>query len=586
MDQTIKRIHIVKLSSTNNSFREIVFRDGLNLILGERCDEKTTKGRKTNGVGKTMSIEFIDFCFLCDYEKSRIAKIPPKVLKPEECIVLDLKIGNDEVQIRRCIDKPDKPIVIRNGKETQFENLDDARNYISDLVFTDVSETDIPTYRNLLSILSRDERSEFSGILKCHDVNLRIPDDLTVHLYLLGLSISNYKRIVSTIKRIDSIKVELRELKKDLTENGNRNLTDVKAKMNALKSEVEQLEKAIDLCKTNNAIDLIEDELVEIEKKLDLLRLRRSLYRRELSNIKALPQPEQVDDTEIELVYNQYKEELGTAVVKSLNEVISFKNKVEEFQKVLINEKACELDAGIEILSSQIRELDEEYARKVKLIDKQGVLQNIKTSFRVYDAKRNESLNLQSMLERYNNLEGQKKQLELNKSSLLLEIDKDIKSLSETIDSFIETISNIHELIMGNRECSFEIKTKNSSASKTPIEINMRIFDDGSHSVDRTKVYIYDMALMFNNFTRTRHPLFLIHDNIFDVDQDTLVQCLNFLAKQEDLYTDFQYILTLNRDKIENEEKAKQINLNINEHVVASFTKENKFLLCDYQELE
>ncbi|MBR3081581.1 MAG: hypothetical protein IKH06_01880 [Clostridiales bacterium] len=42
----------------------------------------------------------------------------------------------------------------------------------------------------------------------------------------------------------------------------------------------------------------------------------------------------------------------------------------------------------------------------------------------------------------------------------------------------------------------------------------------------------------------------------------------------------------IERDKIENEERAKQINLNISEHVAASFTKESKFLLCDYQELE
>ena len=29
-------------------------------------------------------------------------------------------------------------------------------------------------------------------------------------------------------------------------------------------------------------------------------------------------------------------------------------------------------------------------------------------------------------------------------------------------------------------------------------------------------------------------PLFLVHDNIFDVDQDTLVQCLNYIYKQEE----------------------------------------------------
>ena len=45
------------------------------------------------------------------------------------------------------------------------------------------------------------------------------------------------------------------------------------------------------------------------------------------------------------------------------------------------------------------------------------------------------------------------------------------------------------------------------------------------------------------------------------------------------------YILTLNRDKIENEEKKKLIKLDISKHTVGTFTKEKKFLRCNYQEM-
>ena len=86
---------------------------------------------------------------------------------------------------------------------------------------------------------------------------------------------------------------------------------------------------------------------------------------------------------------------------------------------------------------------------------------------------------------------------------------------------------------MKNKEASFNIETKNSR-SKDYITFEMRIKDDGSHSLERTKVFIYDMALLFNEYTKKRHPRLLIHDNIFDVDQDTLVQCLNYIAKQEE----------------------------------------------------
>ncbi len=42
-------------------------------------------------------------------------------------------------------------------------------------------------------------------------------------------------------------------------------------------------------------------------------------------------------------------------------------------------------------------------------------------------------------------------------------------------------------------------------------------------------------------------------------------------------------MLTLNRDKIENEEHRKLIKMDIDSHRVAAFTKENKFLGRSYQ---
>ena len=58
-----------------------------------------------------------------------------------------------------------------------------------------------------------------------------------------------------------------------------------------------------------------------------------------------------------------------------------------------------------------------------------------------------------------------------------------------------------------------------------------------------------------------------------------------FTVKQEEKFQDFQYILTLNRDKIENEERRKDINMDIDSHRVATFTKDKKFLGRSYQEI-
>lgn len=584
MGKEINRIRLNRLYSENNVFEEISFHDGVNIILGEKFDDRSVKGRKTNGVGKSMSIEFLDFCFLSDYDKSRIAKIPKEVFPLEENVILDLDIGTEAVTIKRNRKQADKPVIIRADKQVSFDKIQDARDYLTGIIFSELNGKKVPSFRNLFSILMRDERSEFTDIIKCHDLTKKIPDDLSVHLFLLGFSLEAYNNTIETIKEIETVSTVIKKEKKELTQDGKKKISDVRAELNALEDELKKLEDAIESFKTNETFDSMEADLIELEDLLDQLRKRQKALRYDYEKIRRMPKPEQIDDREIELVYNQFKSELGNAVVKSLNEVVGFKNKIEEFQRMLVNQKAKELESQLKSIAEQIRILDDEYSEKLKVIDKKGVLKNLKVSLKIYETKKESISHTKFLFEEYEKNEKKKRLLNLQKTQKLMEIDSEIEENKEIIDDFTDTILQIHEFIMGNKECSFSIQTVDKARRKTPVELILRIYDDGSHSVDRTKVFIYDMALLFNQYTRDKHPLFLVHDNIFDVDQDTLVQCLNYLYKQEEQYQDFQYILTLNRDKIESEEQRKLIKMNIDEHQVAVFTKEKKFLRRNYQE--
>lgn len=584
MGKEIKRIRLNRLYSENNVFEEISFHDGVNIILGEKYDDSSVKGRKTNGVGKSMCIEFLDFCFLSDYDKSRVAKIPKEVFPLEENVILDLDIGAETIIIKRNREQADQPVIIRGGKTVSFDKLQDARDYLTGIIFSELNGKTVPSFRNLFSILMRDERSEFKDIIKCHDLTKKIPDDLTAHLFLLGFSLEAYKNTVETIKEIGKITTVLSKEKRELTQDGQKKISDVRAELNALEDELKKLEDAIESFKTNETFDSMEADLIELEELLDQLRKRQKALRHDYEKIRKMPKPEQIDDREIELVYNQFKSELGNAVVKSLNEVVGFKNKIEDFQRTLVNQKAKELESQLKSIAEQIRILDDEYSEKLKIIDKKGVLKNLKISLKIYEAKKESISRTKFLFEQYEKHEKKKRILNLQKTQQIMEIETEIEQNEEMMDSFMETILQIHEFIMGNRECSFSIQTIDKAQSKTPVELVLRIYDDGSRSVDRTKVFIYDMALLFNQYTRDRHPLFLVHDNIFDVDQDTLVRCLNYIYSQEEQYQDFQYILTLNRDKIEKEEQRKLIRMDIDEHQVAVFTKEKKFLGRNYQE--
>jgi uncharacterized protein YydD (DUF2326 family) len=583
MDKEIKRIRISKLYSENNFFDTITFHDGINLILGEKYDNSIVAGRKTNGVGKSLCIEFIDFCFLNDYADSRLKKIPGDIIPFSENILLDLEIGESKLTIKRNRKDESKPLIVRNGKDVSFDKLADAKNYLNDLLFTDSAKANIPSFRSLLSILMRDERSEFVDILECHDVLKRIPADLTPHLFLIGIDINAYSKILHTIKEIEDLTIVVRNDKKALTA-GNKKISDVQVELNAFNDDLSKMEVAIDSFKSNEAFDSMQKDIIDLENMLDQLRNKQKIVRYEYQKIKSMPKPEEIDDIEIEAVYNQFKSNLGSVIVKSLNEVIGFKNKVEDFQKMLISQKAKELQVQLRELSENIRELDDDYAEKIKILDARGVLKNLKTTLKIFEEKKRSSANTRHLFEKYEKNVKKKKELRVRKSQEILGLDDLFDRNKVNQEDFEKTLLSIHEKIMGNKESSFTIGTIDRATKKNPVEFSLRIYDDGSHSVNRTKVFIYDVGLMFNLFTNKHHPQFLIHDNIFDVDQDTIVQCLNYLYEQEGKYDDFQYILTLNRDKIENEERDKLIKLDIGQHTVARFTKQSKFLRCNYQE--
>jgi len=576
-------ILLKKLYTEPEFFKPIIFDTGVNLIIGDKSD----KSKKTNGVGKSMCVEFINFCLLKSKDDSRVMKIPKNTFPLNIKIILNLKINETNLSIIRKRENPDDILIIKDGQEIFFHSILEASDYLQSLLFINQTNKSIfPSFRQLLSLLIRDERSEFKDLINTFDTKKRIPADFIPHLFLLGFDISIYKEFKKIIKEIDNQAKYLRKLKKDITENNNLKLTDVRAKMNVLDDEVKKLNKAIEGLRSNEAYESVQKDLINLETELDSLRTRQKAIKYEVKKIQSLPEPESISKTEISILYNQFKEGLGDLIEKSLSELEIFKAKIDNFRNNIVNKKLEKLTNELNQTAIKIGEKDEKYSEILNTIDNGKILKNLKTGLSVYNKKSEELNKIRYQMTAYDEADKHKRNiLKPLLDDLKLNINKQIDGNDAIKKSFEKTILDIHEIIMGDKDASFHINTKNSSRSKDYIAFEMRIKDDGSHSVDRTKVFIYDMALMFNEYTKKRHPRLLIHDNIFDVDQDTLVQSLNYLAKQEVQYpNDFQYILTLNRDKIENEEKQKLINLDITSHQKANFTKNKRFLGIVYKE--
>ncbi|MEZ5691663.1 MAG: DUF2326 domain-containing protein [Rickettsiales bacterium] len=564
---------INRLYTVPEAIDPIDFKEGLNLILGEK-DESSDK---RNGVGKSLCIEFINFALLKRKADSRVARIPKEVFPPETFVCLDFEIAGLTYTIKRSVAESEQPILIENNNQIEFTKLEDATQYLTEKLFAH-SDTLYPSFRVMLGPLIRDERSEFKSLVKCYDTERRVPDDYTAHLYLLGIEISLYEEIKNHIKEIDELTNDIKRIKENVHLLRQKDIDDARSDLNELNDEVSSIEASIEKLENIKGFDLIKDEIIELESEIDLRRRKKTILKQQLSKLKSVSQKVEIDPDEISEFYEQLKEGLGTLIAKDLTEVMSFKQRIDDFQNKLLHSRRDSLSKEVVEINNELSSLDKRYAENLAVLDQQGELKNLKQTYTAFKEKSDQFSQLRSFVDRYDYLESEKLRIRSEKEVSLLKLQSQIQSQKKVIDDFEKTILGIHEYIQGNKQASFQIK---HSIKKQVVEITMRIDSDGSHSVEREKVFIYDIALLLNHYTRERHPGFLIHDNIFDVDQDTLVKSILFLENKSD-FGNSQYILTLNSDRLEFEGNARLEDLD--SFVRARFTKTSRFLKKKYQE--
>ncbi|ADW72804.1 Protein of unknown function DUF2326 [Rahnella aceris] len=567
---------INRLYSEPESFEEVKFQKGINLILGE----KNSSSNKTNGVGKTLLIEFLNFCLLKDFKNSRVSKIPESSLNKNTFICLDFNIGSNRIISKRKTGAYNNPILIINNKTIEFSSIDDATQTLTKILFSEENNSQHPSFRAMMGPLIRDERSEFKSIIDCYDTELKIPPDLTPHLYLLGISVPIYLEIKEIIKEIKTLTETKRKLKNDIEGLTGKNISSAKSEINDLKSQTENIKFEMENLENSNSYDLVKDEVTILETNLSSLRTKRSILKAELSRINLFTGDNYIDDSEVIELYNQFKNGLGDFITKELNQVISFKKTIDNFQRNLLDARKEAISSEIKDLTNSIKQQNISYSEKIKVFDSSGGLHNLKTLVLIYQKKLEECSQLSALLKKHDDYDSQIKFKKSEKSTLIIDLDESINLCEQTIIDFQETILMMHEYVFYNKKCSLEINTVNTNKI---INIELRIDDDGSHSNEREKVFFYDMALLLTDDTYKRHPGILIHDNIFDVDHDTLIRSLNFLAEKASCLKDVQYILTLNRDKINSLDK-KTLKLDIDKYRRASLTKNGRFLGKVYRE--
>ena len=570
-------LRVRRLYSEPKTFDTIDFVDGINLVFGE-----TTEGNdKTNGVGKSLSIEFLNYGLLKQHKDSRISRIPSIFFPTDVLICLDFLINSHSVTTKRSIKNNTSPELIVDGISTKFTSLKEANRALAKLLFESNDSINSPSFRSILGPLIRDERSEFKSIIKCFDTDKRIPSDYTPHLYFLNIDPVPYQEALRLNKEIKRIKAASKKIKENVFAVTGKDLLDAKAELNELTRQVKEIENELQRLENIKGYEIVKDEIIEIETKLEQARSQQAVLKSEISKINLFSgEKVYIDDQEVAELYNQFKDGLGDAISKELQEVIKFKQKIDDFQKTMMRNRYESINSKLQKVTKQISSLNKKYKNKISILDQDGLLKSLKQTIASYQRKSEERAELATLINKYSEYEREIKEKEKERKDNIYLLDSYLTNSKDIVNSLENTILDIHEFVAGNSSCSFEAKVKDNVEI---VNLKLHIYDDGSHSNEREKVFLYDIALLLNSVIADRHPGLLIHDNIFDVDKDTLIKSLNYLHNNIETISQKQYILTINSDEFTSDDMD-NLALNLEAFKRASFTKQERFLKVNYQE--
>jgi len=198
---------LVSLSSPSGLFKDIVFRDGLNIILGRY----SKSGKDINGIGKTTIINFIDYCLLADNVKAELFAQKFHFLKAES-IKLDFALGGKRYSIERGFDDKKKVFFTVNGGETKEFIDSDLRLILG----AEMGKGQIGVYepiwfRTLMSFFVQNDHDfsqrDASNVIK-FTIGKRQPELFTYIFLLLGID-------NSLVWDFDNSSVELKNLRED-----------------------------------------------------------------------------------------------------------------------------------------------------------------------------------------------------------------------------------------------------------------------------------------------------------------------------------------------------------------------------------
>lgn len=565
-------LKLIRLYSEDNLFREVPFDSGINLICGEKSmnPDGTISSNKQNGVGKSLVIELINFCFLKKSYESRVSQIKDDYLPKEAFVSLHFQFDGKDYIISR--NKKGNVRIKEDNEDFIDYSFDDAKDTLNKIL----QFTNKPiSARDYISFMIKEEDYSYKRFAEYYKANYS--DLLKIHFYFFDLPVEVLNDIRKAFEEYSIAQGAIRKLNQELSAK-DLDIKKLRAVQNQFDTEVKNIEGELTYSEAVENLQNSNADINKEEQELNLLILQKKQQELQLLEIDSLTsffgEDFYINDEDVKLIYNKFKQGLGDFIKKDLEELKSFRNQVTEFKNELLKEKKEALEAELATLQLQINQKQTRIASYYKNI-LNTTSNNMVKNFRLFKDKFSQLEDHTTSIKMYDRQERIKEDSKALFTELVTKINKRKNELIEVEGSFKKTFTAIHQAIMGSSECDFSLIAKNIFKPKSYFQFMIYIQGQGSKGVNQMQSVIYDLALLENENTRKNNLGCIVHDNLIfgSVDKDSSIKTLNYLHGLK--ANTFQYIATVNKDDFNYEELKEDFSFNPSENVVIELTRQN-----------
>jgi uncharacterized protein YydD (DUF2326 family) len=548
---------IISLFSKTRLIDEIIFKDGLNIILGKY----SISGKDINGIGKTTIINFIDICLLADGPKHDYRTEKYSFLK-DHSISLVIKIKNEQITLTKTFKDLNKVIVEKPGiagieySDSEYRMVL-GKYIIDELEYEGVAEPE--WYRTIMSFFIQNDHNyikrDARDVINFINVGLRKSELISFLFFLIGFNNKD-------IYKYDILQVEQKQIQADHVRVIKNIETTTGKFLDVFKSEIDEVEsKLVSIEEEVGRYHFTEvnDELVKYIEKIQIriyeLQQRYFDIERKLSNVRqSMSLGVEIDINRIEQLYSELNKDFSKYLVHSIKEVQEFRLKIISNRRRFLVEREFEYSSEIETITKQLNDLEEQKAATYKKINQPKVLDDIKTAYSYLgDVKTRHEQNRLLLGE----LDSIDREIARNKKQISDSINEMVISKQSLDDALRNPKSIFMDLVRNSVESEesdlpTHLLIEPRSNAKSPVYIDIQVPRSGSLGKDRFKILAFDMTVFLSTINSGRSlPRFLIHDGVFHgIAHKTRIRYLNYVHSIFLSSRDAQYIITLNEDEI------------------------------------